>query len=99
MEKTLEELKQEAKDLGITFVPNISAAKLAAKIEAFYESQETSDKEILEAAVEAKEKSEKVTASHPNFCKSSNTVIMRARRSPRPCAGPWSGSGSSRSRR
>lgn len=62
MEKTLEELKQEAKDLGITFVPNISATKLAAKIEAFYESQETSDKEILEAAVKAKEKSEEKSA-------------------------------------
>ena len=62
MEKTLEELKQEAKDLGIKFVPNISAEKLAIKIEEFYESQETSDKEILEAAVEAKEKSEEKSA-------------------------------------
>lgn len=62
MTKTLEELKQEAKDLGIKFVPNISAEKLAIKIEEFYESQETSDKEILEAAVEAKEKSEEKSA-------------------------------------
>ena len=36
MSKTIEELKQEAKDLGIRFVPNISAEKLSAKIEEFY---------------------------------------------------------------
>ena len=57
MTKTLDELKQEAKDLGIRFVPNISAEKLAAKIEEYYESQETSDKEI-ETAIAEKEKSE-----------------------------------------
>lgn len=57
MTKTIEELKQEAKDLGIKFVPNIGADKLAAKIEEYYESQETSDQEI-EAAIAEKEKSE-----------------------------------------
>lgn len=62
MTKTLDELKQEAKELGIKFVPNISAEKLAIKIEEFYESQETSDKEILEAAVAVKEKSEEKSA-------------------------------------
>ena len=56
MSKTIEELKQEAKDLGIKFVPNISAEKLAIKIEEFYESQETSDQEIT--APEVSEKSE-----------------------------------------
>lgn len=57
MSKTIEELKQEAKELGIKFVPNISAEKLEAKIEEYYESQETSDQEIT-APVEANEKSE-----------------------------------------
>lgn len=57
MTKTIEELKQEAKDLGIKFVPNIGADKLAAKIEEYYESQETSDQEI-ETAIAEKEKSE-----------------------------------------
>ena len=59
MSKTIEELKQEAKDLGIRFVPNISAEKLSAKIEEFYESQETSDTELQEALdKKAKENSE-----------------------------------------
>ena len=55
MSKTIEELKQEAKELGIKFVPNISAEKLAIKIEEFYESQEASDIE-LQAALDNKEK-------------------------------------------
>ena len=54
MNKTIEELKQEAKDLGIRFVPNISAEKLSAKIEEFYESQETSDTELQEALEDRK---------------------------------------------
>ena len=52
-----EELKQEAKDLGIEFSANIGDEKLRAKIDAYYESQETSSKELQETvkAVEAKE--------------------------------------------
>jgi hypothetical protein len=50
-----EELKKEATDLGITFSANIGDEKLQAKIDEYYESQETSGKE-LEKAVEAKEK-------------------------------------------
>ena len=42
MEKTIEELKQEADDLGIQYNANIGAAKLAAKIEEYYEAQEGS---------------------------------------------------------
>ena len=42
MEKTLEELKQEAAELGIEHSANIGAAKLASKIEEYYASQETS---------------------------------------------------------
>ena len=55
---TLQELKQEATELGIEYSANIGAAKLAEKIEAFYASQETSGEEILAAAVEAKEAAE-----------------------------------------
>lgn len=49
-----EELKQEAKDLGIEFSANIGDEKLQAKIDAYYESQETSGKE-LQKVVEAAE--------------------------------------------
>lgn len=42
MEKTIEELKQEADDLGIQYNANIGAAKLAAKIEEHYAAQEGS---------------------------------------------------------
>ena len=49
---TLQELKQEATELGIEYSANIGAAKLAEKIEAFYTSQETSGEEI-QAAVAA----------------------------------------------
>ena len=44
-----EELKQEAKDLGIEFSANIGDEKLQAKIDAYYESQETSSKELQDA--------------------------------------------------
>lgn len=57
MSDRLEDLKSEAKDLGIKFSANIGEDKLAQKIEEFYESQETSGKEIQEA-VEANEKVE-----------------------------------------
>lgn len=57
MSQELDALKQEATELGITFSPNIGLDKLQAKIDAYYESQETSEKEI-QAAVEAKEKEE-----------------------------------------
>ena len=55
---TIEELKQEATELGISFNQNIGADKLQAKIDAYYESQETSGNEIL-AAVERQEAMEK----------------------------------------
>ena len=50
---TLEELKQEADELGVKYPKTIGAEKLAEKIETFYESKETSGSE-LEKAVEAK---------------------------------------------
>jgi len=58
---TLQDLKQEATDLGIEFSANIGAAKLAEKIEGHYKSQETSGEEI-QAAVAAKEQSEEKPA-------------------------------------
>lgn len=57
----IEELKVEATGLGIQFAQNIGAEKLKLKIDAFYESQETSGKE-LQAAVVAKEQSEEKSA-------------------------------------
>jgi hypothetical protein len=41
MNKTLDELKVEAAELKIEFHPNISAPKLAEKIEAFYKASES----------------------------------------------------------
>lgn len=45
---TLDELRKEADDLGLKYHSNISANKLQERIEEFYESQETSEKEVIE---------------------------------------------------
>ena len=68
MDLNIEELRQEATDLGIKFQANIGAEKLQTKIDEFYESQETSEKEIVEA-VEANEKSEEKFAESDNGSK------------------------------
>ncbi len=61
----LEALKQEARDLGIEFSANIGVVKLQEKIDAYYESQNTSGKELKEAIAKAEEKSkEKAVASN-----------------------------------
>lgn len=60
-ELDIEALKVEATELGITFPQNIGAEKLKLKIDAYYESQETSLKET-EAAVEATQKIEEKSA-------------------------------------
>ena len=57
MEKTLDELRQEATDLGIEFAANLGAAKLAAKIEDYYKSQETSIVDVPAEKVNSKGKS------------------------------------------
>ena len=57
----IDELKTEATGLGLQFAQNIGAEKLKAKIDAYYEFQETSGKEI-QVAVAAKEKSEEKSA-------------------------------------
>lgn len=51
---TLEELRKEADDLGISYGKNLGEVKLKEKIEAFYEAQETSGP-ALEAIVQEKE--------------------------------------------
>ena len=51
----LEDLRKEATELGIDFSKQLGEAKLQAKIDAFYEAQETQEDAIAEA-VEAKEK-------------------------------------------
>lgn len=52
---TLEELKKEADELGVSYAKNVSINKLQEKIEAFYESEETSGP-ALEASLTAQEK-------------------------------------------
>lgn len=59
---TLQELKQEADDLGVTYAKNVSANKLQEKIEAFYEAQETSGP-ALEAVVAKEETKPKSSAA------------------------------------
>ena len=56
MEKSIEELKQEADELGITYSANIGAAKLASKIEEWYvkeSAENTTPVEIDETKHEA----------------------------------------------
>lgn len=56
MEKTLEDLKLEATELGITFPNNIGAEKLQAKIDQWYENETSvkEDEDIVEAKTAAK---------------------------------------------
>jgi len=53
---TLQELKQEADELGLSYAKNVSANKLQEKIELFYESQETSGPALEEVVAKEKEK-------------------------------------------
>ena len=50
MEKTIEELREEATELGLTYSQNIGAAKLSVKIDEYYEKQSAGD--IVEDIVE-----------------------------------------------
>jgi membrane-associated HD superfamily phosphohydrolase len=67
----IEELKQEATELGLTFSGNIGAAKLQARIDEYYKSQETSGNEIAKA-VEANEKAETNEKSEEKSVKTGN---------------------------
>lgn len=79
-ELDMEALKAEATDLGITFPQNIGAEKLKLKIDAYYESQETSVKET-EAAVIATEKIEEKSAESDksSYVKSIGTIAAEAK--------------------
>ena len=57
----LEQLKQEATELGISFGQSIGAAKLKERIDAYYKSQETLEQEIV-TAMESKEQSKEKSA-------------------------------------
>lgn len=52
---TLQELKQEADELGVKYSKNIGANKLQEKIEQFYEAQETSGPAVEAAVIEKEE--------------------------------------------
>lgn len=71
---TLQELKQEADELDVSYAKNVSANKLQEKIEAHYEAQETSGP-ALEAVV-AQEESKPKAASAGN---SMSDKIAKAR--------------------
>lgn len=80
-ETSLEELKQEARDLGIEFSANIGAAKLQAKIDAYYAGQEDSSKAVLEAVkiVEESKEKEDNTLVATTESKSTMSAISKAR--------------------
>lgn len=54
MDKTIEELREEATALGIAFNPKIGADKLAAKIEEYYAAGESANKVVEKPVVEPK---------------------------------------------
>lgn len=63
---TLDELKQEADDLGLKYNKNIGANKLQEKIEEFYEAQETSGAELAAAVAEKEKEQPKEAAPKPS---------------------------------
>lgn len=79
-ELDIEALKAEATDLGITFPKNIGADTLKLKIDAYYESQETSEKETM-AAVEANEQIEEKSAESDksSYVKSVGSIAAEAK--------------------
>jgi hypothetical protein len=77
----LDELKQEATELGIDFSDRIGEATLQSRIDTYYESQETSGKEI-EKAVEAKEAAVEIEKSEEKSAvksKRKRTIHERAK--------------------
>ena len=73
----IEELRQEADELGIKYVKNIGEDKLQAKIDEYYKSQETSGAE-LEKAVEAKQSEGKTNEKSAVSGKASKMAMIRA---------------------
>ena len=74
----IEELRREALQLGIKFQPNLGATKLKDKIDAYYASQETSEKEIIQA-VKAIEQSEEKSAENDKQVKIDADYARRKR--------------------
>ena len=65
MSTKLEQLQQEAKELGLEFHPKLGEAKLQKMVDEYYASQESNEKEVT-AKVEKKEVEEKTTESKPS---------------------------------
>ena len=63
---TLEDLKSEANDLGISYNKRIGEKKLQEKIEAFYESKETSGPAVAEVVKKEEAKVAKDAKSTPS---------------------------------
>lgn len=78
MSDGLNELKKEASELGIDYNPRIGEAKLQEKIDAHYESQETSGKEV-EQAVQANEATASEAEATKPAVKGKKTVGQLAR--------------------
>jgi len=79
MSEQLDQLKQEADELGLKYSPNIGEAKLQEKIDEYYKAQETSFKEV-DAAIknnEAKENSEAKTGKTKKAGKTSMTILAK----------------------
>ena len=62
MEKSFEELKQEADELGLTYSPNIGKAKLEEKIEQRYKETEESSEVSTKGALAARKEALKIIA-------------------------------------
>lgn len=75
----IDELRAEATGLGIQFAQNIGATKLKEKIDAYYESQETSGQE-LQTAIAAKEKSEEKSAENGKVASNKRDRIAAAKK-------------------
>jgi len=84
MSTSLDELRKEADDLGITYGKTLGEAKLAEKIDAFYKAQETPGPEVIEEE-EVKEEEEEVVKA-PQKVKMSEKDKRNKRRMDREAA-------------
>lgn len=64
-----EDLKQEAKDLGIEFSANIGDEKLQTKIDEYYASQETSGKDVEQAVADVEKQEAKAPVGNSRYAK------------------------------
>lgn len=61
----LESLKQEAKELGIEFSPNIGVAKLQEKVDSFYAAQESSGEELQKLVAKVEKETAELEKDEP----------------------------------